>query len=211
MVGATLSTLALAAPRLGEKRTFQICGILLWLFLMRNAAGEAVPDADPRSAAVGIIIVIFTTVWAGPFLACVVAYNITRVASEWTGLRNLIVRPFYASAEAAEVNKDYPGAEKLYRKALQKNPEEPEPHRRLAVLYENIGRYEEAVEEFRIYADAVPDVEDKFMSLFQAADVLADRMGMRKEAIELLEDLLIRYPNARPIKYVYKRLDVLRK
>jgi len=171
IVGATLSTLALALPRLAEKRTFQICGILLWLLLLHMAAREAVPSPDPITAVFGILIIIVAVVWAVPFFACVVAYNITRVASDWAGLRNIIIRPFYTSAETAEVNKDYSRAEKFYRKALEKDPEEPEPHRRLGVLYEKAGKFDEAVDEFKIYADASPEIEDKFMALFQAADI----------------------------------------
>jgi len=125
------------------------------------------------------------------------------------GLDDVVVRSTYDEAEKAILNREYDRAEKLYREAIEKNPNDPEPRHRIAVLHEKGGRYAEAVQEFKICAERTHDIQEKLMALFQAADILADKLGQREAAARLLEECIRKHPRTASIEYARRRLEAL--
>jgi tetratricopeptide (TPR) repeat protein len=125
-------------------------------------------------------------------------------------LDDIKVPPAYSQAEAAASRKDFEEALRLYRKAAEEYPDEPEPCRRIAELYLTMGRPDDAVRAFRETEERQPDPRDKLLTVFAIVETLADVKKDLPGAIEILERFLTQYPDVKGREYAEGRIRLLR-
>lgn len=205
--GVLLTVLAVRVPALGENRLFHVVGLAVYGFL----AFMVLKKAPTGIARIPYILNVGIVAVSGAlFIAIIVGSNLFKVVSDAIGLSGIKVPRMYSRPEAAAAKGDLEKAERLYREALDEHPKEPEPHRRLAALYEKMGRYDEAVEELRTFAAALEKAEDYLMAALEVAELLDEKLGRRDQAIRVLGEALTRFPDAHGVSIVQRRLAALK-
>ena len=119
------------------------------------------------------------------------------------------VTPFYGPAEILAARRDYADAVREYQQYLARNPDDPEPHRRIANIYIEEERYAEAVAEFRSYLNKARDPENAYTVLFELLDVL-ERQGAEESVLRAeIRAVTGRFPDAPQQQYADARLAAL--
>ncbi len=118
---------------------------------------------------------------------------------------------FISSIKAKAISKFKTGkwgdALKLFKEALQENPEDLEIHRYLALTYAKLDRWREAVDEYEyLFSHGVKDIKDDFaMSLYSLAISYYKEKKYRK-SLSVLDRLISISPGNKEIKKFYKNV-----
>lgn len=112
----------------------------------------------------------------------------------------------YDRAEAAVSNRDYARAARLYRKAIEDDPDDVEAYRRLAEVLMKLERPEDAAKVFRAGLKRAEKPGDRCRIAFRLAEVLHEELGRADEGAELYRMIAEEHPDDRRAEYARSRL-----
>ena len=112
----------------------------------------------------------------------------------------------YDRAEAAESNRNYPRAARLYRQEIEDDPDDVEAYRRLAEVLMKLDRPEDAARVFRAGLKRAEKSRDRCRIAFRLAEVLHEELGRGDEGAELYRMIAEKHPDDRRAEYARSRL-----
>jgi len=171
VIGLTLAIIIWRSEVLRGHLLVHIAGVVALvggMKLMHMTAGEE----DPRAlfsfilaglAYVPFIIFLFFF-WAGQFFAAL------------SGADEPVVLPkTYTAAEKAEAQGNFKRAAMLYRKEIERDPEDLEARRRLAEVLLRDNQVDEAIGELRLAATLTKDPDQEVDFIFRVCDILLNK------------------------------------
>lgn len=145
-----------------------------------------------------------------PFFVMVLWYTVLGLTRSALSLDNVVVRPTYSLAEAAEAKRELTEAIRLYREAAAEYPQESEPYRRMGEIFLRLDQPGDALRAFREASDRQADPEQKMILVFAMAEVLADRRQDVPGALAVLEGFRERHPDAPGGEFLAERIERLK-
>lgn len=123
---------------------------------------------------------------------------------------NIRVEKTFDQVEAAKKQHDWARAETLLREAIEEDPDDPAPHRRVADVLLERGDLDGCLRELRQAAALTKEPEPKAVTLFRLADLLAERANDLEGAEAAAKAVLHEFPGTKYVAMAQARLDRLR-
>lgn len=115
--------------------------------------------------------------------------------------------PRFNIAESLESQGDYEGALREYMVMARIFPKDCETAFRVANVFVELDRYEEAAQSFERGLGLAMDAERAVLAANRVADIYWDRLGRPDDAIRVLRGYLERFEGATQTELVQRRLD----
>ncbi len=183
-----------------------ICGIFLF---DGNAVGTFFSSMGQASVFMMLPYCGILALSLLPFVLFMIGEGVDAVRKGAMSDGNIKVARTYDQAEAAVKQKDFARAETLLREAIEEDPHDPEPHRRVADLFIAKGDVPGAIRELRQAAALTKDPEPRTVTLFRIVDLLAERANDPEAAEAAAKGILYEYKGTKYAEMAQARLDRL--
>ena len=201
--GALLTYIVFRVEEIRDAIPFHVAGLAIGAFLSWVMFRNASLHTD-------VFFIITAMVLYGPFLAYVVVHYAGVVMRELLSEYSVRMPKFYDRAEKAERLHDLKTALQLYREIHEKDPEDPEPLRRLAEIHLKSNEVEEAISclEEALEVEEIP--HRKAGILFRLADIHAKKKRDFDKAKLTLERNISEFPESREARNAEERLKEMK-
>lgn len=142
-----------------------------------------------------------------PFILFMVGEGFDAARKSAMSEDNLKVEKTYDQVEAAIKQKDFVRAETLLREAIEEDPGEPEPHRRVADVLLAKGDLAGCVRELKQAAALSKEAEAKAVTMFRIADLLLEKGNDPAGAEAAVKAVLYEFPGTKYVQMAQTRLD----
>lgn len=142
-----------------------------------------------------------------PFILFMVGEGFDAVRKSAMSEDNLKVERTYDQVEAAIKQRDFARAETLLREAIEEDPGEPEPHRRVADVLLAKGDLAGCVRELKQAAALSKEAEAKSVTMFRIADLLLEKGNDPAGAEAAVKAVLYEFPGTKYVDMAQTRLD----
>ena len=215
-LGLAASFIAVRLENLSRTKWFRFTGLGVFLFflaLMWNSLRPSVSaggtQAGGEMVAAIFFVVLVSFCWA-VFFANFVGGTVANIIRSLVSLDDIRNPPPMSLVDAAITQRDYPTAMERLQTVIRDYPEEPQPLRRLAELYLLMDRPDEAVQSYRRAAAVEPEIPQKLVDIFNAADILADVRHNLPAALDEIEGFVNLHPDVRGREFADERMARLR-
>jgi len=206
----SMSLLARTDRPLVQNVLFQMSTAVLYCSLAGGVAWTFIQAGPPLMTVPAFVLVIIFGVLLGyRYLAFLISETFDRVHSAATGIAHMKIEKTYDVAEKAEHDGDVERALGLYREESARDPEDPEPLRRMAELELRRGAVREGLDLLRRALDRVTAAEPRSTLAFRLTDLL-EREGRGDEARAILESIERDHAGTRFAAYARERLSLKR-